>query len=60
MSLRAWLTMFVTICGLLGVVAFAYGVKHSASTIEFVGFIAVSIGFVTIGYIFAQHGRSLS
>jgi hypothetical protein len=59
MSHRGWITLLVTICALLGVIAFAYGVGQSASDLEMFGFLALALSFLSMSFVLSQRARNL-
>jgi hypothetical protein len=59
MSQRGWITLLVTICALLGVIAFGYGVGQSVSDLEMIVFIALALAFLTMSFILSQRARDL-
>jgi hypothetical protein len=59
MSQRGWFTLLVTICALLGVIAFAYGVGQAGSDLEMIIFVVLAIAFLTMSFILSQRARHL-
>jgi hypothetical protein len=59
MSQRGWFTMIVTICALLGVVAFAYGVSQTSSELEMFIFVLLAAAFLVMSFILSQRARNL-
>jgi hypothetical protein len=59
MSQKGWITLLVTICALLGVLAFAYGVGQTASDLEEIVFLMLSFAFLGMSFILSQRGRNL-
>jgi hypothetical protein len=59
MSQRGWFTLLVTICALLGVLAFGYGVGQSTSDLEMYVFIILSLAFLWMSFVLSQRARNL-
>lgn len=59
MSQRGWITLLVTICALLGVIAFAYGVGQTASEFEMLVFVALALAFLFMSFVLSQRARNL-
>ncbi|HLU08080.1 MAG TPA: hypothetical protein VK003_00300 [Oceanobacillus sp.] len=59
MSQRSWITLLVTICALLGVIAFGYGVGQSTSDFEMFIFVSLAFAFLAISFILSQRARNL-
>jgi hypothetical protein len=59
MSQKSWITLLVTICALLGVIAFGYGVGQTTSEFEMFIFLALALAFLSMSFILSQRARHL-
>lgn len=59
MSQRGWITLLVTICSLLGVLAFSYGVGRTTSEFETFVFVALAFAFLAMSFVLSQRARNL-
>jgi FtsH-binding integral membrane protein len=59
MSQRGWFTLLVTICALLGVMTFAYGVGQTGSDLEMIVFVVLAIAFLAMSFVLSQRARQL-
>ena len=60
MSHKGWITLLVTICALLGVIAFGYGVGQTTSDFEMFVFVALALAFLSMSFVLSQRARDLS
>lgn len=59
MSQRGWFTLLVTICALLSVLAFGYGVGQAGSDLEMIIFVLLAFAFLAMSFILSQRARQL-